>query len=375
MVERLPDIEPFDLSGFDDTERAALVVLAGLPAMTPKRFWGSIAQRVPTEALRLVRSGRNPIDHRPLYREWQQAAVSADPVERLTLHRVANIDVHCFGDDGYPPMLLDDHEPPPVLFGVGPAVIGSRRSVAIVGTRRCTSYGRSIAQDLAVALAEHQIDIVSGLARGIDAGAHLGAIKVRPDAAIAVVAGGLDIVYPQGNRELWRQIAETGRIVSEWPMGVRPQTWSFPARNRIIAAFAEATVVVESRVRGGSMHTVEAAMERGRRVFTVPGSIRSPVSAGTNRLLVDGAEVLCSIEEFVASIAPGSAPPQTGEQLTFDESNAGNWLLAAVGYEPITIDGLVRATSRSVVEIIAAVEVEIARGVLRRSGPAIERTP
>ena len=110
------------------------------------------------------------------------------------------------------------------------------------------------------------------------------------------------------------------------------------------------------------------------RVFTVPGSIRSPVSAGTNRLLVDGAEVLCSIEEFVASIAPVDAPPTTGGQLMFEEPDADNWLLEAVGYEAITVDAIVQSTGRSVVEVIAAIEVEIARGVLRRSGPAIERS-
>ncbi len=194
------------------------------------------------------------------------------------------------GVSPYPPLLRAIPDPPAVLWLRGdadPELLG-RRSVAIVGARACTSYGRSVARTLGRELAAAGLVVVSGMARGIDAEAHRGALDTG-GITVAVLGCGIDRDYPAAHRDLAGRILERGLIVSEYEAGVEPAPWRFPARNRIIAGLCMATVVVEARERSGALITADFALEDGREVMVVPGEITSAVSAGSNALLRLGA--------------------------------------------------------------------------------------
>ena len=207
------------------------------------------------------------------------------------------------GDASYPARLGEIYAPPGVLYVMGGAGIESDSAmVSIVGTRKVTEYGVQAATRLAMGLASHGVVVVSGLAYGVDTAAHKGALK-GGGKTIAVIGCGVDWDYPAGNRELKRLIAANGAVVSEYPPGTRPYTANFPIRNRIIAGLSLGTVVVEAGGRSGALITASLAAEAGRDVFAVPGSIFSPMSEGTNRLLRDGAKPCCGaldvLEEYI----------------------------------------------------------------------------
>ncbi|NNF55647.1 MAG: DNA-protecting protein DprA [Acidimicrobiales bacterium] len=194
------------------------------------------------------------------------------------------------GHDRWPFAL--DSDPPVLLFVAGdPELLVSGRRVAVVGTRRCSAVGRSVAREIGRTLAQSGVSVVSGLALGIDAAAHQGAgrIATHGGARIGVVASGLDMAYPKRNTALWEEVARTGVLISETPMGERATRWRFPARNRLIAGLSELVVVVESHATGGALITVDEAAIRGIDVAAVPGSVNSPACAGSNELLLDGA--------------------------------------------------------------------------------------
>ncbi|NNE95808.1 MAG: hypothetical protein HKN24_07240, partial [Acidimicrobiales bacterium] len=183
-----------------------------------------------------------------------------------------------------------DPDPPVLLFVAGNLeLLAAPDRVAVVGTRRCSAVGRSVAREIGFTLADAGVSVVSGLALGIDGAAHDGAGAAPGDPGrVGVVAGGLDMVYPPAHGELWRSIAATGLLMSETPMGERATRWRFPARNRLIAALSQVVVVVESHRSGGALLTVEEALGRSIDVCSVPGSVLSQSSAGSNQLLLDG---------------------------------------------------------------------------------------
>ena len=187
-------------------------------------------------------------------------------------------------DPLFPPLLGAIHDPPPGLFlrGDGRIELLAQPAVAIVGARACSAYGRQVARSLGRDLAAAGLIVVSGLARGIDAEAHRGALEASRS-TVAVLGCGIDRDYPAAHRELARQVAATGLVVSEYAPGVEPAPWRFPARNRIVAGLCAATVVVEARERSGALITADFALEEGREVFAVPGEITSALSAGCER--------------------------------------------------------------------------------------------
>ena len=190
------------------------------------------------------------------------------------------------GSPGYPSRLVDDRAAPEVLFSRGSIAQLDRPCVALVGTRSATHYGSGVAAELGADLSDAGVVVVSGLAAGIDAAAHEGALAPGcPAPPVAVVGGGVDVVYPASSSRLWARLELAGGILSEAAPGAAPERWRFPLRNRLIAALAHVLVVVESHKRGGALHTVTAADERGVTVLAVPGSVRSPASEGTNSLL------------------------------------------------------------------------------------------
>jgi DNA processing protein len=200
----------------------------------------------------------------------------------------------------FPALLGAIHDPPPALFmrGAGPTELLARPAVAIVGARACSPYGAQVARMLGRELAAAGLVVVSGLARGVDGEAHRGALE-GDGLTIAVLGCGIDRDYPAVHAELARRVCERGLVVSEYEPGVEPAPWRFPARNRIIAGLAAATVIVEARARSGALITADFALEEGRDVFAVPGEITGGLAAGTNRLLRAGAAPLTSSDDVL----------------------------------------------------------------------------
>jgi DNA processing protein len=247
-----------------------------------------------------------------------------------------------------PPLLGAIHDPPPGLFVRGDADLGvlSRPAVAVVGARACSGYGASVARMLGRELAAAGLVVVSGLARGVDAEAHRGALDAE-GATVAVLGCGIDRDYPAAHAELARRIAATGLVVSEYAPGVEPAPWRFPARNRIIAGLTGATVVVEARERSGALITADLALEEGREVFAVPGEIGSALSAGTNALLKLGAVPLTGADDVLASFGLAPVARAVDDEL--------------LGRLPATVDELVRATGRSAADVSGTlVDLELA---------------
>jgi DNA processing protein len=256
----------------------------------------------------------------------------------------------------FPPLLHAIHDPPPGLFLRGRAdpELLSRPAVAIVGARACSGYGASVARMLGRELARAGLLVVSGLARGVDAEAHRGALEADA-ATVAVLGCGIDRDYPAAHAQLARRIAETGLIVSEYAPGVEPAPWRFPARNRIVAGLCAAAVVVEARERSGALITADLALEEGREVFAVPGEIGSALSAGTNGLLKLGASPLTTPADVLASFGlEEPARPVDGGLLD---------LL------PATADELVRKTGMTAAEVARVlVELELAGAAAAHDG-------
>jgi DNA processing protein len=209
--------------------------------------------------------------------------------------------------DAYPQLLREIHNPPIVLYVKGRPEILSHPGIALVGSRAATSYGKKTAENLASNLAGYEITVISGMALGIDAAAHRGALSAG-GTTVAVLGCGPNIIYPPQNRSLYEEIVERGAVVSEYPLDTQPENFRFPARNRIISGLSLGVVVVEAAQRSGSLITAEMALEQGREVFAVPGRIDSLKSAGCHRLLQEGAKLVRSVEDILSEL-PGQLPP------------------------------------------------------------------
>jgi len=320
---------------------AYAAALAALPKIGPVRLRQYLDRWTPEEA-------------------WAAAGDrGVDVDQRWEAYKDAGVAVHVLGRDGYPPSLADDPEAPAVLFSVGDLAALDGPRVAIIGSRRCTRYGRDVAFDLGRDLANAGVHVLSGLALGIDGAAHLGVLAAGDGAAppAAVVGSGLDVVYPRAHARLWRQVAEAGVVLSEAPLGARPEPWRFPARNRILAALADVVVVVESRAKGGSFHTVQAADQRGVSVMAVPGPVRSPVSCYTNELLVSGSAPARDVDDVLVALDLLGRGPKRGRALRGDGTSSEAAaspddphqaaLLEAMGWQPASLDQLVVRTGLS----------------------------
>jgi DNA processing protein len=260
----------------------------------------------------------------------------------------------------FPPLLHAIHDPPAGLFlrGGGELEILARPAVSIVGARACSGYGSAVARSLGRELAAAGLVVVSGLARGIDAEAHRGALEAG-GTTVGVLGCGIDRDYPSAHAELARRVADAGLIVSEYAPGVEPAPWRFPARNRIVAGLCAATVVVEARERSGALITADLAVEEGREVFAVPGEITSSLSSGTNNLLKLGAAPLTSAADVLASFGIESEPARGGRSPFLD-------------HLPATADELARRTglgadevARTLVELELEGRVAVHDGVYR----------
>jgi DNA processing protein len=260
------------------------------------------------------------------------------------------------GGQGYPPLLAQIYDPPGCLHlrGQRPELL-TGPCVAVVGARSCSSYGAQVARALGRELAAAGVVVVSGLARGVDGEAHRGALEAG-GATTAVLGCGIDRDYPRSHAELARRIASDGLIVSEYPPGVEPAPWRFPARNRIVAGLSLAVVVVEARDRSGALITADFALEEGREVFAVPGEITSALSAGTNALLRVGATPLLSAADVLAALGLDAAPSQP----TPPPEGAAACVLSLLRESPADTDDLVRRSGLPTEQVAAAlVELEL----------------
>ncbi len=379
----------------DETTAACLVALALLPGIGPATLlrchreegaveaWDALVTGRPTRigALAALRGpGRVGADR------LVAAARRVEPASELALHRAGGQEVAVLGGAGYPPRLLTDPAPPAVLFLSGSVDALTRPTVALVGTRNATRAGRDLARSLGVELAAAGVAVVSGLALGIDGAAHEGALRAlgssaaegregvpTPGVPVGVVAAGLDLVYPRRHRDLHRNVAAAGLLLSETPLGIGPAPWRFPARNRLIAGLSDAVVVVESRTTGGSILTASEALERGTPVLAVPGHPSSPTAAGTNDLLFDGATIARSALDVldVLGISPGPTGPVGSDDgsLAVDQRA----VLATLNELPAALPVILSRSGLDLEVVSAALVVLEARGLVVRSGPWYER--
>ncbi|SKA68363.1 DNA protecting protein DprA [Thiothrix eikelboomii] len=219
------------------------------------------------------------------------------------LHRAQHRHILVPEDPRYPKLLRDLKAAPPILFVAGQPELLNEPQLAMVGSRTPTTYGKENAQAFAQYLAKHGITVTSGLALGIDAVSHQGALEAG-GTTIAVIATGLDIIYPAKNRSLAERIVEHGAIVSEFPIGVKPQAQNFPRRNRIISGLSLGSLVVEAALQSGSLVTAQHALEQGREVFAIPGSIHSPLAHGCHRLIRQGAKLVETAADILEELTP-----------------------------------------------------------------------
>jgi DNA processing protein len=311
-----------------------------------------------------------------------QALAASPPLfaERLAAAqawRAASADHHVLvlGDADWPPALLQTADPPLLLYVRGDLAALARPSLAIVGSRQATAQGQDNARAFAQALGEQGYVVVSGLAQGIDAAAHDGALA-SPAGTIAVVGTGLDRHYPPRHAELAARIAAHGAVVSEYAPGTPPLPEHFPQRNRIIAGLSLGTLVVEAALRSGSLITARLASEGGREVFAVPGSIHAPQSKGCHALLKQGAKLVESAEDILEELLGPAAPRQASLALTPSGAvDAGvDPLLDALGAEPVTLDALQARTGWPTPELLAKLlDFELAGQVARLPGGLYQR--
>jgi len=286
--------------------------------------------------------------------EQLHAPVASDAFER-TSRWLEEPDHHliAWDDADYPQALLELGHAPPALFHLGRRDLLARPAFAIVGSRHATAQGRETSRDFAHALGEGGLTIVSGLAVGIDAAAHEGALDTDAS-TIAVVATGLDRVYPARNRDLAARIAQRGALLSEYLPGTPPRKEHFPQRNRLISGLARGVLVVEATLSSGSLITARLAGEQGRDVFAIPGSIHSPFAKGCHKLIREGAKLVETANDILDELHPERRHPARSAGTTNAPLDAdANPLLAAMGYDPVGVDALVARTSAGPETIVA----------------------
>ena len=282
-------------------------------------------------------------------------------------------DVVTLGDRRYPATLLEAPDPPVLLYVQGRVELLTADAIAVVGSRSPTPQGTDNARAFARHLSHCGFTVVSGLAMGVDAAAHAGGLEGGAS-TIAVVGTGLDRVYPKRNLSLAHRIAAQGLIVSEYALGMPPLAPNFPRRNRIIAGLARGTLVVEAAVESGSLITARMANEAGRDVFAIPGSIHSPQSRGCHALIKQGAKLVETAQDILEEL--GAAAMQTAAP-DFPESEddpPADTLLAALGFDPVTLDALVARSGRSPADLsVALLDLELDGQVQRLPGQLFQR--
>lgn len=364
--------------GVGSSTARRLLAAFGLPAAIFQQSEGALGQCVtPAQARALCKVPEGLAQQLETTWAWLQGP-APDGTARVFL---------TLGDARYPEALLDTEDPPLVLYGIGPAALWatrpfpSGRCLAIVGSRNPTAQGADNARQFARALHAAGLTIVSGLALGVDAAAHEGALdSAMADATfpatIAVVGTGLDRVYPRQNLGLARRIAAHGLLISEYPLGTPPLAPNFPKRNRIIAGLSQGTLVVEAALASGSLITARLAVEQGREVFAIPGSIHAPQSRGCHSLIRQGAKLVESVQDVLEELhfPAASAPPPPASPGTAPAHPPESALLQAMGFDPVGLDALMARTGMDTAAMqVELLELELAGAVARLPGGLFQR--
>jgi len=324
--------------------------------------FGSIDQawHAPPANLRSVGLPRPAIDSLLYHR--QRIDLDAE-VARV---REAGVTALTWKSDDYPQLLKEIDDAPPVLYVRGSLTEADSFAVAMVGTRHASTYGKELARKLATRLAQSGVTIVSGLALGIDGIAHRAALDAG-GRTIAVLACGLDHVYPARHREMAERLVQHGALVSDYSLGTKPEARNFPPRNRIISGLSLGTVVVEAGLRSGALITLRYALEQGRETFAVPGSVHSKASEGTNAALKRGeAKLVTDVQDILEELHLTMAPQQQETRRIVPATPAEKDLLAHLGREPLHVDELVRRTGLPAAAVSSTLAMMELRGVVRR---------
>ena len=360
-----------------DAELQALLTLHLVPGLGP-RLTAALLKRFGS-AQAAVRAGQQELRQVPhigdkLAHDLHQAMKDANVSAELDLIARHQVHLMTLGTAEYPKALATIFDPPHLLYVKGSLIPKDAQAVAIVGSRQCTSYGRRIAERLATGLGRKGYTVISGLARGIDAAAHRGALKAG-GRTLAVLAGGLCKIYPPEHAELAQEIQAAGSLVSEASMEMEPLAHLFPPRNRLISGLSRGVVIVEAAERSGALITARQAAEQGRAVFAVPGPVDSPASAGTNALIRQGAVLVCGVEDIIEELEGVAAPakealPQAPSGL--DDIQQQLWDLLKL--QPQHVDDLARQANRPIHVVTGALMMlEMKKAVRRLPGNLYER--
>ena len=328
------------LAGLGDESFRRLLVAFGSPEQILAASHRELAKLVPARIAASIAASQAP-----------------DGLERVAewLSDRANL-VVTLGDKRYPQALLQIPDPPPLLYVKGNADLLNVSALAVVGSRNATPQGVALAESFARTLSDAGLTIVSGLALGIDAAAHRGGLAGSARSA-AIVGTGLDVVYPARNRALAHELAASGVLISEFPLGTGPLAGNFPRRNRLISGVARGCLVIEAALESGSLITARLANEQGREVFAVPGSIHSPLSKGCHLLIKQGAKLVESAQDVLEELnMPVAAPPSIAS-----EDPHANALLRHLGFDPCDVDTLTARsglTSDAVSALLTQLEIE-----------------
>ena len=324
-----------------------------------KRAWNAGADELEAAGLD-DKSIKSIINHRP--------KVSLDnEMEKLERYKITALTLK---DEAYPSRLKEIYDPPPVLYIRGRLTTEDEWAVAVVGTRRPTYYGREVTEKISGDLARNRITIISGLAKGIDAAAHRAALDAG-GRTIAILGCGLDIVYPADHAKLARGIMEHGALVSELPLGTSPKRENFPLRNRIMSGMSLGVLVVEADEKSGARITADRALEQDREVFAVPGSVLSPMSRLTNKLIQEGAKLVRGADDIMEELNLTMAVQQAQAKELIPATETESAILQILrnfSPEPLHIDEVGRQTCMSIATISSTLAMMELKGMIKQVG-------
>jgi DNA processing protein len=320
-----------------------------------------LAWHAPASALHSAGLGSKVVENLVALR----SSVSLEQIwERI---QAQGIQVLILEDEAYPRRLKEISQPPPVLYLRGELRPEDEWAVAVVGTRRITSYGRQVAEEVAAAMARSGITLISGLARGVDAVAHQAALNAG-GRTLAVLGNGVDRVYPPENRRLAEQIMACGALVSDYPPGTPPESTNFPPRNRIISGLSMGVVVVEAGQTSGALITASFAADQGREVFAVPGNINAPQSAGANRLIQNGAHPLLDPQDVLEVLELTMVTEHHAARASLPADAVEAQLFATLTREPLHIDEIRARTDLPIEKVTATLALMELKGMVRQVG-------
>jgi len=341
-----------------------------VPGVGPVRFrrllehFGEAPRAWQASASELARAGLDTKTAESVVATRQRLNLERE-LERLAQQEVQ---ILTWEDAGYPRLLKEIHAPPLLLYVKGQLSLADDLAVAIVGTRRATTYGKEVTARLAGDLARNRVTVVSGLAKGIDALAHRATLDAG-GRTIAVLGSGMDIIYPPEHARLAREIVERGALVTDYPLGTQPEAGNFPPRNRIISGLSLGTVIVEAGEGSGALITADYALEQNREVFAVPGNITSPRSRGCNRLIQrSGAKLVLDVADILEELNLTMAAQQLEMRALLPENEVEAALLQHISTEPVHVDEIGREAGLPIATVSSTLAMMELKGMVRQVG-------